>query len=120
MRHEPTFAEDKLWQRLRRKALGVNFRRQHAIDRFIVDFYCPEARLVVEVDGTIHDYTQEEDAIRQEFIESLGMRVLRFTNAEVSQSMEGILARIGAELPELNPAPDNDEIKTVKLSRPPS
>mgnify|MGYP001770978009 FL=1 len=60
MRREPTPAEDKLWQKLRHKQiLGYKFRRQHTIDRFIVDFYCGEARLVVEVDGEVHDYTQE-------------------------------------------------------------
>jgi very-short-patch-repair endonuclease len=99
MRHEPTFAEDRLWQQLRNRRLGgAKFRRQYTIDRFIVDFYCPEARLVVEVDGAIHEYTQEEDAIRQAFIESLGMRVLRFTNAEVIQSIAGVLERIGEAL----------------------
>ena len=78
MRHQPTAAEDKLWQTLRRQSFGVNFRRQHTIDRFIIDFFCPAARLIVEVDGDIHDYTQEEDAIRQEFLETQGFRVIRF------------------------------------------
>jgi very-short-patch-repair endonuclease len=68
MRHEPTSAEAFLWQHLRRKQLGVKFRRQHLIDRFIVDFYSHEAALVVEVDGPIHEYTSEEDALRQQFI----------------------------------------------------
>ena len=93
-RREPTPAEDVLWQRLRRKALGVNFRRQHAVGPFIVDFYCPEARLVVEVDGLIHVYTPEEDAIRQEFLETQGLRVIRFTNGEVIQFMDGVLEQI--------------------------
>ena len=61
MRCEPTPSEKRLWQKLRQKQLlGFKFRRQQAIDRFIVDFYCAKARLVVEVDGGIHDYTQEE------------------------------------------------------------
>jgi very-short-patch-repair endonuclease len=64
MRHNPTEAENVLWQRLRDKGIGVKFRRQHAIDRFIVDFYCAKSQLLIEVDGEIHDYTQEEDAIR--------------------------------------------------------
>jgi very-short-patch-repair endonuclease len=81
MRREPTPAEQKLWQKLRHKQLlGFKFRRQHVIDRFIVDFYCGEGRLVVEVDGGVHQYTEEEDAIRQEFLESLGLRVVRFRN----------------------------------------
>jgi very-short-patch-repair endonuclease len=63
MRRAPTPAEDALWQRIRGRQLGMKFRRQHAIDRFIVDFYCLETALVVEVDGKIHEYTAAEDAI---------------------------------------------------------
>ncbi|MEH2024730.1 endonuclease domain-containing protein [Nostoc sp.] len=99
MRGEPTPAEKLLWQKLRDKQiLGFKFRRQQTIDRFIVDFYCNEARLVVEVDGEIHDYTQEEDAIRQEFLESLGLQIVRFRNEDVLERMEGVLQDIGAWL----------------------
>ncbi|MEH2461510.1 endonuclease domain-containing protein [Nostoc sp.] len=99
MRCEPTPAEKLLWQKLRDKQLlGFKFRRQQTIDRFIVDFYCNEARLVVEVDGEIHDYTQQEDAIRQEFLESLGLQVMRFRNEDVLERMEGVLQDIGAWL----------------------
>ena len=95
----PTPAEGALWQRLHgRRFRNARFRRQHPIDRFIVDFYCPEAQLVVEVDGAIHEYTQEEDALRQAFLESLGLRVLRFTNGEVLQHIEGVLERIGEKI----------------------
>ncbi|MEO8609058.1 MAG: endonuclease domain-containing protein [Chloroflexota bacterium] len=105
MRHIPTPAENALWQRLRRKGVAeVGFRRQHPIDRVIVDFYCHEARLVVEVDGSIHEYTQEEDALRQEFIESLGLRVIRFSNANVLQHLEGVLMVI-AEVVESQVSP---------------
>nr|WP_230966578.1 endonuclease domain-containing protein [Nostoc commune] len=98
-RCEPTPAEKLLWQKLRDKQLlGFKFRRQQTIDRFIVDFYCNEARLVVEVDGEIHDYTQQEDAIRQEFLESLGLKVVRFRNEDVLERMEGVLQDIGAWL----------------------
>lgn len=95
MRRDPTPAEQKLWQRLRGKQLiGLKFRRQHPIDRFIVDFYCRQTYLVIEVDGPIHDYTAEEDAIRQEFIEFQGLRVLRFTNEQVLGEIEGVLEQI--------------------------
>lgn len=64
MRQTPTLEEDMLWQKLRNRGLlGYKFRCQHAIDRFIVDFYCAEARLFAEVDGPVHQYTHEEDAI---------------------------------------------------------
>jgi very-short-patch-repair endonuclease len=96
MRHEPTLAENKLWQQLRgKKLVGFKFRRQHTIDRFMVDFYCREARLIIEVDGPIHDYSQEEDAIRQEFLESQGYRVLRFSNEQVLTEVEAVLEEIG-------------------------
>ncbi len=95
MRHEPTRAEDALWQRLRnRQIAGHKFRRQHSIDRFIVDFYCADAQLIIEVDGAVHDFTPEEDAIRQEFLESLGLRVIRFTNDQVLDDIAAVLDAI--------------------------
>ncbi|MBD2301137.1 endonuclease domain-containing protein [Nostoc sp. FACHB-190] len=97
MRCEPTPAEKRLWEKLRHKQLlGFKFRRQQTIDRFIVDFYCSEARLVVEVDGEIHDYTQVEDTIRQEFLESLELQVVRFRNEDVMERIEGVLEDIAA------------------------
>jgi len=99
MRREPTAAEERLWQKLRHKqVLGFKFRRQHTIDRFIMDFYCGEARLVVEVDGGVHQYTQDEDAIRQEFLESLGLRVVRFRNEDILNSIDGVLEEIAGWL----------------------
>ncbi len=104
MRHEPTPAEDLLWRRLRsRRLYDTRFRRQHAIERFIVDFYCADARLIVEVDGVIHEYTQEEDAIRQEYLESLGFMVIRFTNGDVVTSLGAVVERIGEVLVERLP-----------------
>ncbi|MCL4878074.1 MAG: DUF559 domain-containing protein [Anaerolineae bacterium] len=105
MRHEPTAAEDSLWQALRGQQLGGKFRRQHTIERFIVDFYCHEAGLIIEVDGESHDYTQEEDAVRQAFLESLGYRVIRFTNEEVLTELPSVLMVIKEALhrEDLNP-----------------
>ncbi|MBE2215020.1 MAG: DUF559 domain-containing protein [Opitutaceae bacterium] len=95
MRKEPTPAEYKLWQRLRnRQILNVKFRRQFAIDRFIVDFCSPEVRMIIEVDGPIHQYTQEEDKIRQDFLESLGFVVLRFTNLAVLNQTQAVVTEI--------------------------
>jgi very-short-patch-repair endonuclease len=99
-RREPTEAEKRLWQRLRRKQLGLRFRRQHAIGRFIVDFYCRSAQLVIEVDGPVHQYTAEQDAVRQEYLESLGLQVLRFTNEEVRGAEDEVVERIAAVLRE--------------------
>lgn len=94
-RHAPTPAEDHLWQRLRRhQVAGVQFRRQHSVDRFIVDFYCPSAKLVVEVDGEIHQYTREEDALRQAYLESMALRVLRFSNESVLTDTAQVIREI--------------------------
>ncbi len=95
MRHWPTRAERRLWHALRdRHVRGIKFRRQYSIERFIVDFCAVEALLVIEVDGPTHDYTAEQDAIRQEFIESLGFRVARFTNEDVQNNLEGVVEMI--------------------------
>lgn len=102
MRHDPTPAEKTLWQQLRRKQMGgYRFRRQHGIERFIVDFYCPEANLVVEIDGEIHQYTAAEDAIRQEFLEYNGLHILRFSNETVMEDIDSVLHEIEAALQSL-------------------
>lgn len=94
MRQNPTPAESILWQRLRHKQIGgFRFRRQHPINRFIVDFYCAEARLVIEVDGSVHDepgHTEYDDD-RQRFLRDLGLRVLRFSNAQVIREADAVV-----------------------------
>lgn len=95
MRKEPTDAENILWQELRGHKLNrLKFRRQHSIGRFVVDFYCREKKLIIEVDGEIHDYQKEYDSIRQEFLEELGYAVLRFENAEIINNIEKVLEMI--------------------------
>ena len=95
MRREPTKGEKLLWQHLRRhQMLDLNFRRQHPLDRFILDFYCSEISLVIEVDGPVHQYSQEEDALRTDFLESLGLKVIRFTNEQVIEFTDETLLSI--------------------------
>jgi very-short-patch-repair endonuclease len=97
LRQNATDAERRLWQVLRgRKANGLKFRRQHPIARFIVDFYCAEHRLVVELDGGVHDGRAEPDNVRTAYLESLGYRVLRFRNEEVTTRMATVLEAIVA------------------------
>ncbi len=99
-RRQPTEAEYLLWQRLRRHQVrGLSFRRQHSLGRFIVDFYCRQANLVIEVDGEIHRYQQEADAIRQEYLESLGLKVNRFSNHAVLNNLDGVMQQIDSLLP---------------------
>lgn len=101
MRNKPTEAEDILWRFLRRHELsGFKFRRQHNIERFIVDFYCAKARLVIEVDGPIHQYQEEEDLIRQQYLESQGLKVLRFSNEAVLNGIDDVIKQIRSFLPE--------------------
>ncbi|HNX96261.1 MAG TPA: endonuclease domain-containing protein [Candidatus Aminicenantes bacterium] len=94
MRAEPTTAERTLWHELRGKKLGVKFRRQHVIDRFIVDFYCVELGLVVEVDGDVHARQFHRDQERSRLLEALGCVVIRFGNSEVEQSLPGVLVKV--------------------------
>ena len=98
MRQEPTSAEDVLWQRIRgRKVGGLKFRRQHAIDRLILDFYCVEKGIALEIDGDIHNAQRERDTLRQQFLEERGIRVLRFTNEMVLKHIDEVLATIATE-----------------------
>jgi very-short-patch-repair endonuclease len=94
-RKDATVAEKVLWQSLRDRRLeGRKFRRQHAIDRFIVDFYCRDASLVVELDGDVHAQLVERDAERAEILMRAGLTVIRFTNDEVLTALDDVLDRI--------------------------
>ena len=100
MRHEPTPAEELLWQRLRGNQLGVKFRRQHSIDRFIADFVCLSCKLIVELDGAGHLEPDqvEYDKGRSEVLAELGYRVLRFSNDHALHETEKVLQAIKAHL----------------------
>src|SRR5690606_23344191 len=98
MRKEPTQAEDFLWQQLRNKNLDEKFRRQHLIDDFIVDFVCLSKRLVIEVDGEIHNFQQEHDEQRTLMLNEKGFKVIRFKNEEVLGNIESVLNQIKEEL----------------------
>jgi very-short-patch-repair endonuclease len=96
-RAQPTPAEKKLWDALRgRRLAGLKFRRQHPYGQFILDAFCVEHQLEVEVDGGIHadPATAEHDAARTEFLEARGIRVLRFSNEEVEHKFGDVLKRI--------------------------
>ena len=102
MRQEMTKAELRLWQRLRKPGLpGLRFRRQVPIGPFIVDFFCPEHRIVVEIDGGQHGFPEEEsrDAERDARLRALGYRVLRFWNRDMMANLEGVCEAIRATIP---------------------
>lgn len=99
MRNNPTRAERTLWQVLKgRQRQGYKFRRQHVIDVYIADFYCAEARLVIEVDGDVHKGREVQDDNREAELERLGLRVLRFSNAAVINEFTQVVEEIDAAL----------------------
>ena len=86
-------AEVHLWQRLRQQQLGHKFRRQYSVGTYVLDFYCVEAKLAIELDGESHYVAgaKDRDEPRQRFIERFAIRVLRFTNTEIYENLEGVL-----------------------------
>ncbi len=98
MRKVSTSAEQLLWNEIRNSKLGYKFRRQHVIDQFIVDFYCLEKSLVVEVDGGIHKNQQERDAARKQILATLGCKIIRFTNDEIFYHLNDVLQTIKKKL----------------------
>jgi very-short-patch-repair endonuclease len=97
LRREMTPAEKILWNHLRnRKLNGFKFRRQHPLDRFVVHFYCPACKLIVDVDGDIHDLQPERDAVRTKELEQHGYRLIRFHNELVLNELENVLIAIKA------------------------
>ncbi len=99
LRRQQTDAERRLWLRLRSsQVLGVKFRRQHPIGKYIVDFVCMKQRLVVELDGSQHMNQQAADRKRTEFLISRGYQVLRFWDNDVLKNTEAVLCRIAETL----------------------
>jgi very-short-patch-repair endonuclease len=101
LRSPAPYPEAKLWQYLQGKQLlGYKFRRQHGIGRYVVDFYCPQLKLAIELDGDSHfnDQAQEADLIRQRFLEAKGIQVLRFSNLEVVNNLETVIENIKMHL----------------------
>ena len=96
MRQPQTPAETTLWQNLRNRNLKYKFRRQHPIDRFIIDFYCAEAKLLIEIDGDSHlrEEQIEYDKARTEYLEGLGYSVIRFTNDDVRYNIHAVVDEI--------------------------
>jgi very-short-patch-repair endonuclease len=96
LRRKPTEAERCLWRRLKLKHLGVVFHRQKPVGDYIVDFYCPKAKLVIEVDGGYHSNTETtaNDTVRDEIMHNLGLTVLRFSNSEVLNNTNKVLETI--------------------------
>jgi very-short-patch-repair endonuclease len=89
-----------LWSRLRRKQMDYKFKRQYSIGKYVVDFCCPERKLIVELDGWQHRKENNDgyDKERTRYLEDLGFAVLRFWNNEVNKNLEGVILRIEEHL----------------------
>ncbi|MFN8591693.1 MAG: endonuclease domain-containing protein [Thermomicrobiales bacterium] len=95
LRSTQTPAEETLWQALRnRKLAGLKFRRQHPIGPFMADFCCPDRRLIIELDGSVHARMQEEDSAREAILVAAGYTVLRFDNGAVAEDLSAVLNAI--------------------------
>lgn len=103
LRHTSPPAEQLLWQHLRGKKINsFKFRRQHGIGNFVVDFYCPKARLAIEIDGPTHigRDAEEDDEERAQIIKEANIRILRFSNSEIYSEIKAVLTRIKEALAE--------------------
>jgi very-short-patch-repair endonuclease len=121
LRQQQTSAEQILWECLRdRRFLNVKFRRQHNIGQFIADFYCNAARLVIELDGKIHDSRKVEDLDRDQWMQANQLTVLRFTNDEVDENLTEVLEKVAqiVEPSPLAPLPEGEGDKTLRLPSP--
>jgi very-short-patch-repair endonuclease len=113
LRNNSTLSEILLWKYLKGKQmLGYDFDRQKPIDNFIVDFFCNELRLIIEIDGNSHDDKQEYDAYRQNKLENLGLEFLRFSDLQVKTDMFNVVRAIEnwiLEWQERSPTPSTSE-----------
>src|SRR6478672_354665 len=102
LRKEQTLAEEILWNYLRTKPFGLKFRRQHPFSNYILDFYCHSLKLVIEVDGSIHEVKEvkQNDQIRQKQLEQEALTFLRFTNNEIRLKPEEVIQQIETYLKE--------------------
>src|SRR5688572_4406273 len=105
LRNNMTEAEKILWNKLRNNKMGVRFKAQHPMMNFIVDFYSYSLKLVIELDGPIHQFKIAYDAERTQIIEKAGNLVIRFTNEQVKNNLQEVLSTIRKKMVELQPCP---------------
>lgn len=109
LRKNSTLAEILLWKQIRGKQMmGFDFHRQKPLDDYIVDFFCHELMLAIEIDGRSHDYKVPNDKERQSRLESLGVRFLRFDDMEVKRKMDSVLRTIRNWIEEHTPDPSQE------------
>jgi very-short-patch-repair endonuclease len=107
LRNNMTYGEIALWRETNKNKLGVRFSRQVPIDQYIVDFYCKDLKLAIEVDGSINleESQVKRDKIRQKRLESLGVKVIRFEDFDVKNNLSFVLEELKSIVEELKPTP---------------
>ena len=119
LRQNMTPSEAALWLSLRGRGTGgYKFRRQQGIGPYVLDFYCPELKLCVELDGSSHDYRFDYDEQRTRFLDEQGIRVIRFQNEQVWSGLEGVVAEIVRVGREIKRAPDDNNEVTDPTTNP--
>jgi len=103
LRNNMTSAEVMLWNMIKSKQLGVKFRRQHSIGNYIVDFYSSEIKLVIEMDGGVHQdiIHQSNDEVRDNYLKDLGIKIIRFNNDEIYEDEERVKEELIGKIKEL-------------------
>ena len=91
LRKQGVLAEVLFWRQIRAKKFGYHFYRQKPLGNYIVDFYCPALKLVVEIDGSSHQDRKQYDKLREEFLQSIGLRVIRFPDAEIKDNIHNVI-----------------------------
>jgi len=105
LRKQEVSSEKLLWSRLRNKQQIYKFRRQHGIGKYIVDFYCPKLKLIIEIDGATHAIEREikNDKIREDYLKKLGLVIKRYTNTEIKFYLDNVVEDIFEKCEELDP-----------------
>ncbi|WP_047417040.1 endonuclease domain-containing protein [Cellulophaga sp. Hel_I_12] len=110
LRTNSTLSEVLLWQKIKGKALGVQFHRQVPINEFIVDFYCHEIQLTIEIDGSSHDNKYDYDCKRQNVLETKGVQFIRFTNNEINKQLFSVLLALEDKIVDLMNSNHNQQL----------
>ena len=94
LRNNPTKEEVLLWEKLKGNNTGAKFRRQHSVGGYILDFYCPQKKLAIELDGQQHLENKDYDEAREFFFEGYGIKTIRFMNSEINNNIEKVISII--------------------------
>ncbi|WP_309545106.1 MULTISPECIES: ribonuclease P protein component [unclassified Arenibacter] len=114
LRKNSTLAEVLLWQKIKQSGLGVEFHRQVPLLDFIVDFYCYEIGLIIEIDGSLHDYKYDQDAKGQGLLETYGVEFIRFTDSEIKENISGVMIALEKKVKEYTKAKNLSSTNKIK------